>query len=445
MAPKRKQNGRSTKTCKQQPDKSKKTARLQPAGTGAKIAKSKKPLKAKTVKNAMQGTAPNKQQRFAARAMPSFNGPSAILRHRSITPAVTVDDYDTLKRPQLWKLLEDRNMKRLSKKQDCINSLRADDAAKSDSDDGVAEDARSAEHALSKQDMIHNIGSDKASFTQKNVTQDDESLYRAFAVALLDNEDRWTSTRLHTREWWNLVTLNANRGTPESQQRLPWYRAMNEESLNGAFAKVLDDYHNNADPMSPTHRKREDCSNLSATITMNQKIKAGGDLHILLVLADAFDVKLVVQEPVFHPEGTFKEWITHVRGRGGALPIHLARYPTIGRWTALEPEYEGYCYLDAVKQPELHKYRCPLTRSAQWYPEINGRVAPYIVNRSEDVPTESLLAKEAKAKGEGRRMPRFGLASGPADRRGRESSVVSDWSTLSDVERRLEGLEKRVQ
>lgn len=461
MAPKRKQNARSTKSRKQQPDKPKPTARLQPAVNRAKVIKPKKATTAKSAKNVRKGPAPKKQQISAAKAEPTFDGPSAILGRRESTPEVVADDYVTMKMQELRELLKGRKMKCSRGKQDCIDRLRADDAVRaasgkqvSDAEDGnepLPKEAflaatKTAERILSKQDKIHNIGRDNASFVQYDTIQDEESLYRAFAFALLDNRDRWESIRFHTREWWNLVTANGNRDTPESQQRLQWYRAMNEESLNGAFAQELDDYHhhnnNNPDPMSPTLLRRNDCSNLTATIMAHKKVKVGADLHILLVLADAFDVKLMVQEPQFRADGTFEKWITHVRGRGGAKPVYLARYPTIGHWTALTQEWEGYHYLDAVQQEELHKYRCPLTRSEKWYPQISGTVPPYITNRSVDVPTESLMAKEA-AKGAKAKAPKAKknvpteLSLGPVDRRARQVSEVSEMSSLSEMERRL--------
>lgn len=176
-------------------------------------------------------------------------------------------------------------------------------------------------------------------------------LFHAFAVALYRPEligktppkgraHELEATRLvrkHLRAWWQRVVLPKNRETSESKSRLEWYRALNDQTLRGPKAtRAASAWRSESwrtDIPSPTMLKDRQGESLHEQIMQTSTQPLWASVELVQVLADAFDVEIIVHE--HHAKTTDTEpWETQSRGPFGARPIHLLSYVSVGHWTA---------------------------------------------------------------------------------------------------------------
>lgn len=184
---------------------------------------------------------------------------------------------------------------------------------------------------------------------QLDVTGNGHCLYYAFGVAYYDDdriragapdlqgERRFGAMiRNRLRNWWNKVTTE--RSSAESQARLDWYRVLNANSARASRIRrnqmeTYTDALQQADGdtaaaaaavgYSLTHLEDRGWGNE----TFNWQITSRDDrrrvwatLDVVQVLADAFDVQVIVHVPQLDNEAApnIEGWGTVVRGRNGA-------------------------------------------------------------------------------------------------------------------------------
>lgn len=182
-----------------------------------------------------------------------------------------------------------------------------------------------AEHNLSNQTRIGGmLGVDNGvTFEQFSPGPDHNNtfgncLYQAFAWARFGTDDNWTTAvREPTRNWWYQVMADQN------SQRRAMYTALNVQSGRtlapggrspGTY--IQDD--NLADQMG-----REEL---------------WGSVDMIQILADAFQVEILMHVPQISTDGGPTVWEVHSRGIHGSPQIHLVNYYNYHHWTALRPD-----------------------------------------------------------------------------------------------------------
>ncbi len=174
-------------------------------------------------------------------------------------------------------------------------------------------------------------------------------LYQAFAWALFGNDDNWdTTVREPTRKWWDQVMADPN------SQRRAMYSVLNAQTAGGPPS----------DGRSPgTFLERD---NLQHQLHRNQ---LWGTMEVVQVLADAFQVEVLMHMPRVSRDGRPTEWEVLSRGIHGSLQIHLVNYVNYHHWTALRPD-------DGALQYNIHMFLPSESRKHVGFVDLTGRYNP---------------------------------------------------------------------
>lgn len=229
---------------------------------------------------------------------------------------------------------------------------------------------------------------------QLEVTGDGHCLYRAFGVAYYGSEniargvrdehseDQYCLyVRGRLRRWWNKVTRE--RTSEESRSRLEYYRALNAMSAREGtqtrdrMQTYIHALETNSEAIlgySPTLEEDTDrgVETLAWQINSLDDDNVGGTFETVQVLADAFDVEIIIHVPRLnggHPP-EIEDWETFARGRQGAQQIHLIQWMDGLHWTAAMPAEEGIDWASVIAEDA----RLPIAHSG--FPLIETTVPP---------------------------------------------------------------------
>lgn len=282
---------------------------------------------------------------------------------------------------------------------------------------------KATERVLRDQAVLHNIGNRGMRFHQMNVDSDGHNLFRAFGMAYrrpdliqagvqslpVQGQHR-NITRRVLQDWWKIVTQNLDR--PESQARLPLYRA-----IGAGLARSRSQ-------QSFTPEEDRGLENLARQISATERDTIPTDLGMLQLLADAFDVEIILHVP--HVEGIHPRitgWNTISRGEFGARQVHLVYYCNLGHFNALAPAARSSVWTEHLRQ---RRSRCPVfgpRRSADAAKDLppqirNRRKAPPMTIPGRRIKIPSHLKKYAQVEN-----PEFEAA---ASRSPNESTNATD-------------------
>lgn len=156
---------------------------------------------------------------------------------------------------------------------------------------------------------------------QTDVRGDGNCLFRAFAVAYYGRERYWGEVRRRTRDWYDAIVDRTSRHTPARREMYGYMNALRGTSSSNPTSPIRERVTNNLNDQ--IHRQR-----------------AFGELEMIQVLADIFDVEIIVH--FANANANDVSWGLSSRGNERELrenqttrrQIHLIQYPALVHYTA---------------------------------------------------------------------------------------------------------------
>jgi len=199
----------------------------------------------------------------------------------------------------------------------------------------------------------------EAIFTQCDVVGDGNCMFRAFAVAYWGEkyQDLWTEVRRRI-----LLCHRAIVDDPAHPRRR-LYTELNVTSIETENARTKT-------PSSPTTRRV--ASNL---IDQLEEPKAWGTMELVQLLADAFDVEILV-----HTADGGEDWRLLSRGDPNATrQIHITQWSN--HWSVLVPIDRSFRFTVHLADPLNSDHRCPIPQAREMEVE-----PPFVYRLNGDIP-----------------------------------------------------------